>query len=137
MIAYHLFAVCLLIGIPFPAQAADSSVPLIKSVIHEQLKAFNNDDYDSAYQKASKHIRSEFSRTEFETMVRRGYNQIASSREATFGNISFSENGTRAVAMVTIVGTDQVTVIARYKLVWEGKKWKIDGVSILEMNRPI
>lgn len=136
MFAHRLFVISLLIFIPFPVHAADLPAPLIKSVIQEQLKAFNEEDYDNAYQKASKHIQNKFSRTEFETMVRTGYSQIASSREATFGKISLSDKGTRAVAMVTVVGTDRVTVIARYKLVWEGKGWKIDGVNIVEKIRP-
>ena len=125
-----------MIFITHPAFAADSSVNLIKSVIQQQLDAFNDDDYDTAYQFASKHIQSVFTQTEFETMVRTGFPQIAKSRKASFDEITLSDEGSFADAIVHVTGVDRVTVIARYKMVMEEGKWKNNGVIILG-NTPL
>ena len=63
----------------------------IRSVIQQQLDAFNRGDYDTAYLFASRHIQTKFSRPEFEQMVKGGYPQIARSKRAVFDTISFSE----------------------------------------------
>lgn len=136
MITTHLIALWLLIFTSDPAKAADSSISHIKSVIQQQLKAFNEDDYDAAYQYASRHIQSVFSRTEFETMVRTGYPQIAKSRKKSFGEITLSDKSTRAIAIVRVTGVDRITVIAQYKTVLEEGTWKINGVMILEQITP-
>src|ERR1700752_512690 len=90
----------------------------IRSVIQQQLDAFNREDYAAAYLFASRHIRTKFSRPEFEVMVKNGYPQIARSLRVVFNAISFSESN-RAVAGVTITGKDRVTVTASYRMVLE------------------
>jgi hypothetical protein len=108
----------------------------IRSVIQEQLDAFNRDDYDAAYRFASRRIQFKFSRAEFELMVKGGYPQIAKSRRAVVGAISFSDED-RAAASVRITGKDRVTITANYRMVQEDGKWKIDGVERVEERRPV
>ncbi|HXC61370.1 MAG TPA: DUF4864 domain-containing protein [Nitrospiria bacterium] len=109
----------------------------IRSVIQQQLNAFNRDDYDAAYSLASRHIQTEFSRPEFEQMVKNGYPQIARSSRAMFEKIAFLETESRAVATVTITGLDRITITADYRIVWEDGKWRIDGVMIIDQQMPI
>jgi Domain of unknown function (DUF4864) len=109
----------------------------IRSVIQQQLNAFNQDDYDTAYSFASRHIQTEFSRPEFEQMVKSGYRQIAKSRRAKFDRIRFTNGENRALAAVIITGMDRITITANYRMVRENGKWKIDGVRIVSEQTPI
>src|SRR5262245_15100769 len=111
------------------AEAADTKKQeeKIRSVIQQQLDAFSHNDYDAAYQFASRHIRTKFTRAEFEEMVKGGYPQIAKSSRAMFGKVDFSDEN-RASVSVTITGLDRVTVLAAYRMTREDEIWKIDGV---------
>jgi hypothetical protein len=120
-----------------PVLAEDPSSLNIQGVIQQQLKAFNADDYPAAYRYASKHIQTKFMLDEFKAMVRTGYPQIARSLRTSFGGITYSEDGTRAVAQVDVTGVDHVTVQAQYRMVMEDGAWKIDGVMLYDRTRPI
>lgn len=109
----------------------------IRSVIQLQLNAFNREDYDTAYSFASRHIQTNFSRLEFEQMVKSGYPQIARSRRAVFEKIAFLETESRAVATVMITGLDRTTITANYRMVWEDGRWRIDGVMTIHERMPI
>jgi len=117
--------------------AEDPSSLLIQGVIEQQLKAFNADDYPSAYRYASKHIQSKFALDEFKAMVQTGYPQIARSLRTSFGDITFSEDSVHAVAHVDVTGADHVTVQAQYRMVLEDGSWKIDGVMLYDRTTPI
>jgi hypothetical protein len=120
-----------------PVHADDPLGLLIQGVIQQQLKAFNADDYPSAYQYASKHIQSKFTLDEFEAMVRTGYPQIAKSIRTVFGGISYSTDRLHATVQVDVTGADRVTVRAQYRMVLEKGNWKIDGVMLLDRSTPI
>jgi len=109
----------------------------IRSVIQQQLNAFNREDYDTAYFFASRHIQTKFSRPEFEQMVKTEYRQIARSRQAVFDKIIFSGVEDHAVATVTITGADRITITANYRMTLEDGRWKIDGVMIISQRMPI
>lgn len=132
-----LIAFLFLIFSSFPAHANDASINLIKSVIKQQLKAFNEDDYHAAYRFASKNIQTGFSLREFETMVRRGFPEIAKSLKVSFDEISMSEDGTQAIAIVYVTGKARTTVIAQYLMVLEDGNWKNNGVMNLKRITPI
>jgi Domain of unknown function (DUF4864) len=93
----------------------------------KQLEAFRRDDYDTAYTFASEEIRTQFDRRGFETMVRRGYPEIASS---TFALVTKTELRSEGLAYVTIKirGTNGQAIEGRYELVWQNG-WKINGVA--------
>jgi hypothetical protein len=103
---------------PDPKTAA---VPVMK-----QLEAFRRDDFDTAFTFASQTIRAQFDRPSFETMVRRGYPEIARS---TFAAVVKTELPSEGVAYVTVKirGANGQSIEALYELTWEGD-WKISGV---------
>ncbi len=105
-------------GRPDPKTAA---VPVMK-----QLEAFRRDDFDTAFTFASGAIRAQFDRPSFETMVRRGYPEIARS---SFAAVVKTELSSESVAYVTVKirGANGQSVEALYELTWEDD-WKISGV---------
>jgi len=106
-----------------PGQDAKAAAdPVVK-----QLEAFRRDDYDTAYTFASEEIRAQFDRRGFETMVRRGYPEIASS---TFALVTKTELRSEGLAYVTIKirGSNGQAIEGLYELVWQGG-WKINGVA--------
>jgi len=109
----------------------------IRSVIQQQLNAFNREDYDTAYFFASRHIQIKFSRPEFEQMVKTEYRQIAKSQRAVIDKIAFSGGEDQAVATVTITGADRITITANYRMTLEDGRWKVDGVLIINQRTPI
>ncbi len=137
VITLRFVVLSLVILLSAPAHPNDSPVQDVKSVIQQQLAAFNADDYDVAYQYASRDIQSVFSRSEFEMMVRTGFPQIANSRRTSFEKIDLSNDGTHAEAIVHVTGMNHVTVIVQYRLVREKGGWKNNGVVILEQITPI
>jgi hypothetical protein len=107
------------------AQAERDAKAAAEPVV-KQLEAFRRDDYDTAYTFASSEIRTQFDRRSFETMVRRGYPEIASS---TFSLVTRTELSAEGVAYVTIKirGTNGQAIEGLYELVWQDG-WKINGV---------
>ncbi|HWN15441.1 MAG TPA: DUF4864 domain-containing protein [Candidatus Dormibacteraeota bacterium] len=103
---------------PDPKTAA---VPVMK-----QLEAFRRDDFDTAFTFASGAIRAQFDRPSFETMVRRGYPEIARS---SFAAVVKTELPSEGVAYVTVKirGANGQSIEALYELTWEDD-WKISGV---------
>ena len=132
-------SICLLVLILFSLRPAAAAEPaeLIQSVIQSQMKAFNDDDYPTAYTFAAESIRGRFSKERFEAMVRAGYPQIAKSSRISFGEVTLSKDRQAASASVRVTGKDHVTVVAQYQMLLEGGAWKIGGVMILEESRPI
>src|ERR1051325_723933 len=121
------FALALLLcagaaGAPFAKSAPKTAAgPGLK-----QLEAFRRDDFDTAFTFASQTIRAQFDRPSFETMVRRGYPEIARS---TFAAVTKTELPSEGVAYVTVKirGANGQSIEALYELTWEGD-WKISGV---------
>ena len=103
---------------PDPKTAA---VPVMK-----QLEAFRRDDFDTAFTFASGAIRAQFDRPSFETMVRRGYPEIARS---SFAAVVKTELPSEGVAYVTVKirGANGKSIEALYEVTWEDD-WKISGV---------
>ena len=103
---------------PDPKTAA---VPVMK-----QLEAFRRDDFDTAFTFASGAIRAQFDRPSFETMVRRGYPEIARS---SFAAVVKTELPSEGVAYVTVKirGANGQSIEALYEVTWEDD-WKISGV---------
>jgi Domain of unknown function (DUF4864) len=98
-----------------------AAVPVMK-----QLEAFRRDDFDTAFTFASGAIRAQFDRPSFETMVRRGYPEIARS---AFAAVVKTELPSEGVAYVTVKirGANGQSIEALYELTWEDD-WKISGV---------
>lgn len=108
------------------AQSAKSDPKTAAVPVMKQLEAFRRDDFDTAFTFASQTIRAQFDRPSFETMVRRGYPEIARS---TFAAVTKTELPSEGVAYVTVKirGANGQSIEALYELTWEGD-WKISGV---------
>jgi hypothetical protein len=112
-----------------PASASaqpDPDAEAAGRVVVQQLEAFRRDDFDTAFTFASGAIRAQFDRPSFETMVRRGYPEIARS---AFAAVVKTELPSEGVAYVTVKirGANGQSVEALYELTWEDD-WKISGV---------
>ena len=112
-----------------PAWAqADRNDPKTAAVtVVKQLEAFRKNDFDTAFTFASVMIHAQFDRPSFETMVRRGYPEIAHS---TFASVVKTELESDGVAYVTVKirGSNGQNIEALYEMVWEDD-WKINGVA--------
>ncbi len=134
---FHLALILSLAFMIAPSAEGKTQTQEIQTLIRQQLEAFNEEDYFSAYQYASRHIQSEFTLKEFEMMVRTGYPQIAKSKQSRFGDIELFDEGRHARAIVHVTGADHVTIITQYRLIYEDGAWRNNGVMILDRNRPI
>ena len=93
-----------------------------------QLEAFRRDDYDAAYTFASEAIREMFDRAAFERMVRSGYPEIArSSSRPRRGEPRAGPTATSTCAS-KIRGANGNAIEAVYDMVWEGGRFRINGV---------
>jgi len=107
---------------------ADRNDPKTAAVtVVKQLEAFRRNDFDTAFTFASVMIHAQFDRQNFETMVRRGYPEIAHS---TFASVVKTELESDGVAYVTVKirGSNGQNIEALYEMVWEDD-WKINGVA--------
>ena len=95
--------------------------------VMKQLEAFRRDDYDTAYTFASQQIREMFDRASFEQMVKGGYPEIARSAFAVVAESRLAADG-HVRLRVKIRGTNGSGVEAVYDMVWEGDRWRINGV---------
>ena len=108
------------------AQTARPVGQAVAGRVMKQLEAFRRDDFDTAFTFASGAIRAQFDRPSFETMVRRGYPEIARS---AFAAVVKTELPSESVAYVTVKirGANGQSIEALYELTWEDD-WKISGV---------
>jgi hypothetical protein len=93
----------------------------------KQLEALRRDDYDVAYTFASASIQEMFDRTAFERMVKGGYPEIARSSSAHVVESRVGPDG-HVYLRVKIRGADGNNIEAVYDLVWEGGRFRINGV---------
>jgi hypothetical protein len=102
--------------------AKTAAVPVV-----QQLEAFRRNDFDKAFTFASGTIQAQFDRQAFETMVRRGYPEIARS---TFAAVTKTELESPGLAYVTVKirGANGQAIEALYEMVWEDG-WRINGVA--------
>lgn len=108
------------------AQTAKPDPKTVSVPVMKQLEAFRRDDFDTAFTFASGAIRAQFDRPSFETMVRRGYPEIARSAFAAVVKTELPSDGI-AYVTVKIRGANGQSIEALYELTWEDD-WKISGV---------
>jgi hypothetical protein len=108
------------------AQADRTSARAASEPPVKQLEAFRRGDFDTAFTFASGMIQAQFDRSAFETMVRRGYPEIARS---TFAAVTRTELEAPGLAYVTVKirGANGQAVEALYEMIWEDG-WRINGV---------
>ncbi len=108
------------------AQADKANATAAADPVVKQLEAFRRGDFDTAFTFASGMIQAQFDRPAFETMVRRGYPEIARS---TFAAVTKTELESPGLAYVTVKirGANGQSIEALYELVWQDG-WRINGV---------
>ena len=109
------------------AQPLDADAQAAGRVVMQQLDAFRQDDFSTAYGFASATIRQMFDRAGFEQMVRGGYPEIAQSMSATIDGSRRGDAG-EIYLFVRVRGNNGRAIEAVYELVPEGGSWGINGV---------
>ena len=130
-----LTALFVLTILPAWAQSAAESADAlaVRSVITEQLAAFNRDDGNTAWGFAAPNIQARFQTVEtFMAMVRGDYAPVYRSASAAFGPLTGS--GDHLLQEVVVTGQDGLQVLARYAMARQvDGSWKIEGVAIEEL----
>jgi hypothetical protein len=108
--------------------AADRAA--IRSVVQQQLDAFQRDDGPAAFAFASPGIRAMFGTAEnFLTMVRTGYAPVYRPREVEFQGLV--DEGGRPTERVLLVGPDGEVVVAYYHMERQPDgTWRINGCDL-------
>ena len=112
-------------GTPAAQQVADPKTAV--DPVMQQLEALRRDDYAAAYTFAAQAIREMFDLPAFEQMVRSGYPEIARSSSAHVAESRVGPDG-HVYLRVKIRGTNGNAIEAVYDMVWEGGRFRINGV---------
>ena len=119
-------AVALLAAGPSAAQQGPDPRAAVDPVM-QQLEALRRDDYTAAYTFAAEAIRELFDLSAFERMVRGGYPEIARSSSAHVAESRVGPDG-HVYLRVKILGANGNAIEAVYDMVWEGGRFRINGV---------
>lgn len=116
------------------AGAAQAQTPAdraaIQTVITQQLEAFQHDDANTAFDKASPMIQGMFGTPgNFIAMVRQGYPPVYRSRQSSFTTLD--QDGGRIIQKVELVGPDGTDHLALYVMEQQPDGgWKINGCQL-------
>ncbi|MDK1489425.1 DUF4864 domain-containing protein [Sinorhizobium sp. 7-81] len=132
MVRIVFVALCLTFSICLGAVFADEPVDTVQSVIRAQIKAFLEDDADTAYSFASPAIRTKFpDKIVFFEMVKRSYQHLYRPGNFAFGRSKVL--GDEVFQEVLISGSDGKDWTAIYDLVEQPDgSYKINGVMMLQ-----
>ncbi len=104
--------------------------PEIESVIRDQISAFEQDDFTSAFEYAAPNIQMMFRNADnFGMMVRRGYPMVWRPADIRFGPLREIEN--RIWQQVIVTDQDGRRHVLDYAMQDIGGQWRIAGVQIL------
>ena len=104
----------------------------IQKVIRQQLDAFRQDDFKTAYGFAHPGVKDQFTQAEFERMVRGGFPIMLNPGEIVFG--AMQEDAAKAAAQVLLRGENEETTAYQYLLEKEGGNWRITAVIPIELE---
>ncbi|MEO8438656.1 MAG: DUF4864 domain-containing protein [Spartobacteria bacterium] len=99
------------------------------SLVNRQLADLRADDFDSAYRHAAAGVQQQFSRAQFEQMIRRDYSSMQEAQRVEFGAVQIS--GATALVQVFLTAPDGTVRGFLYSFTAEADGWKIDGVQPL------
>ncbi len=99
------------------------------SVVNRQLFAFRTADFDSAYRHAAAGVQQQFSRAQFELMIRRDFSPMTRAQRVEFGAVRIA--GSSALVQVLLTGRDGTVRGFLYSFTAEPDGWKIDDVQPL------
>ena len=114
-----------------PSQVGEADRQAIRMVIEEQLGAFQRDDAQAAFARATPGIQAIFKSPErFMDMVRRGYQPVYRPRQVEFRDIIDIDGA--PTQRVFIIGPDGAPVMALYPMERHADgTWKIDGCTLI------
>ena len=114
-----------------PAEIGEADRQAIRMVIEEQLGAFQRDDAQAAFARATPGIQAIFKSPErFMDMVRRGYQPVYRPRQVEFRDIIDIDGA--PTQRVFIIGPDGAPVMALYPMERQADgTWKIDGCTLI------
>jgi hypothetical protein len=126
----------LILTAPAGAEVADTDRTAMRTIIENQIDAFQRDDGTAAYDFASPMIRGIFPTPEaFMAMVRNGYPPVYRPQSFAFGPLLDTERG--PVQRVFITGPDGVSYVAEYLFQQQPDgTWRINGVTLVKDNSP-
>ncbi|MDK1372966.1 MULTISPECIES: DUF4864 domain-containing protein [unclassified Sinorhizobium] len=132
MVRIVFVALCLTLSLAAGAALGDEPVDTAQSVIRAQIKAFLEDDADTAYSFASPAIRTKFpDKIIFFDMVKRSYQHLYRPGNFAFGRSKIV--GEEVFQEVLISGSDGKDWTAIYDLVHQPDgSYKINGVMMLQ-----
>ncbi|MBP1881997.1 DUF4864 domain-containing protein [Sinorhizobium mexicanum] len=132
MVRIVFVALCLTLSIAAGAALGDEPVDTAQSVIRAQIKAFLDDDADTAYSFASPAIRTKFpDKIIFFDMVKRSYQHLYRPGNFAFGRSKIV--GEEVFQEVLISGSDGKDWTAIYDLIHQPDgSYKINGVMMLQ-----
>jgi len=113
------------------AQDIVSPDPAIESTIQDQIDAFLQDDFETAFSFASPNIKNMFRTPEnFGRMVQQGYPMVWRPEDVTFGDLRELGGG----MYQTVILTDSAGKLhyLAYRMDMIEGDWRISGVQILE-----
>lgn len=99
------------------------------SIVNRQLSALRFDDFDSAYRQAASGVQQQFSRKQFEVMIRRDFSSMTQAQRVEFGAVRVA--GAAALVEVFITSPGGAMRGFLYSFTAEAEGWKIDGVQPL------
>lgn len=131
MVRIVFVALCLTFSIAAGSALADEPVDTVQSIIRAQIKAFLEDDVDTAYSFASPAIKTKFpDKIIFFDMVKRSYQHLYRPGNFAFGRSKVV--GDEVFQEVLISGADGKDWTAIYDLVHQPDgSYKINGVMML------
>ena len=127
-----LFVVSLLTVL---ASGAFAQSPEIEANIKAQIKAFESDDFATAFTYASPNIQTQFRTPEnFGAMVRNGYPMVWRPAEVQF--LELRQVSDLWWQKVRVVDASGRVHILDYQMVQLDRDWKINGVQLLQSSDP-
>jgi Domain of unknown function (DUF4864) len=99
------------------------------SIVNRQLSAFRTADFDGAYRQAASNVQQEFSRSQFELMIRRDFSPMTEAEHVEFGALSVADGS--ALVQVFLRAPDGAVRGFLYSFTAESDGWKIDGARPL------
>jgi putative lipoic acid-binding regulatory protein len=108
---------------PAPAGSLDEAGALVL----RQIDALRRHDFATAYGFASRELRRNFSRGEFEWMLRRAHPEVADSTFASV--VRTHESGGFVYVTVKVRGRNGESVEALYEMVHEADGWRVNALT--------
>ena len=127
-VRFRAFALAVLLALPRAVGAEESSsLPDAGDLVLRQLEALRAHDFAAAYALASMELRRNFSRAEFEWMVKRAHPEIAGSEFAVV--VRTHSAGDYLYVTAKVRGRNGQNVEVLYEVVQEKGLWKVNALS--------